>query len=433
MAFPISEVVALSTNNVLLTLGGILLLGGLAELGFERYKIPESVGLMLLGMLLGPVAHVVPAPDLSVFRGLAPVFGAIALVVIVFGGGIRLDLASLRGVGGRGAILALADTCLTIFVIAPVGYFLLHWSLGISVLFGALLGETTAAVVIPVAQDLGIEKSTVDLLTLNSTLNSISCIVAFYIALDAISQTGGSLSLLGGAGYVGRLILVGALIGGASGAAWVFVLDRVRRASFYRMTLGLVVLVYALSGAAGSSSVLAILVFSVIVGNYWVHLSEHPLEYSGGPDELDKQLTSIAFLDKEITFMVKSFFYVFIGLLVTPSVTFALWGLGISLLLLLPRAAGVFAVSVGRPDLKRRRVVMTSLYPRGLTVSVLAGILVNTLVSPPLSVYAGYIFNSAFMVILFSTLISGALIAVEHRRSREILRVGIDPFDDPAP
>ncbi|MEM3671127.1 MAG: cation:proton antiporter [Thermoprotei archaeon] len=412
-------------DGVLAAVGAVIILGSLAELAFIRYAVPESVGLMLLGMLMGPVLHVVPVADVDVFRSIAPVFGAVALVVIVFGGGIRLDPKSLGGVGKRGALLAVLDTVLTIAVVTPFAHFVMGWPLAVSALTGALLGETTAAVVIPVAQGLSLDQASVDTLTLNSTLNSITCILAFYILLDQLTgSSAGAGSLVGAAVYGARLLLVGLAIGGATGVVWVFVLEKIRRISFYRATLGLVFLLYAAADAVGSSAVLAVLVFAIIVGNYWVYLTDHEYEFPGGPSELGEQLTGVAFLDKEITFIVKMFFYVFIGLLVRPSLYAAELGLSISVLLLAARALGSAISLTGNEALSKHLGVFVALYPRGLTVSVLAGVLINTLTQPPLSVFAENIFNVAFMVIIFTTIISGGFLVLERllSRKREIYR-----------
>ncbi|MCL5788521.1 MAG: cation:proton antiporter [Candidatus Marsarchaeota archaeon] len=404
-----------STDGVLATVGGVILLGSLAEIAFIRYGLPESVGLMLLGMFMGPVLHIVPSSDISIFEELAPVFGSVALIVIVFGGGIRLDLKSLRGAGKAGSALAVLDTALTMAFVTPFAYLVLHWPLAISALFGALLGETTAAIVIPVSQGLKLDRTAVDILTFNSTINSITCILAFYLVLETILHPGLSGTYVDALLYASRLLGLGLLIGIIAGVGWVFLLDKARRVSFYRATLGLVFVIYAFTDAVGSSAVLAVLVFSIIVGNYWVYLTEHEYEFPGGPAELGEQLTGVAFLDKEITFIVKVFFYVFIGLLVQLTLYSALMGLAVSFLLLIPRGAGVLLVSRGNEQISDHIGVFLSMYPRGLTVSVLAGILLNSLVSPPLEVYAEHIFSLAFMVILFTTIISGVAVSTQRR------------------
>ena len=69
--------------------GVTILIGFLGTRLFKRTGIPELVPVLVLGLLIGPVLGLVEAEPLI---DLAPAFGAIALVIILFNAGLNLDL-----------------------------------------------------------------------------------------------------------------------------------------------------------------------------------------------------------------------------------------------------------------------------------------------------------------------------------------------------
>lgn len=70
-------------TTVLILLGGIIGLGFLGNLFFEKTRIPDVLLLIGAGLLLGPVFQVVPPEEV---RSFMPVFGTVALFIAV---GIR--------------------------------------------------------------------------------------------------------------------------------------------------------------------------------------------------------------------------------------------------------------------------------------------------------------------------------------------------------
>ncbi|MEM3857453.1 MAG: cation:proton antiporter, partial [Thermoprotei archaeon] len=382
-----------NTDVLLAVVGSIMLLGFVAEAAFLKYRIPESLGLMLIGVLLGPVTHVVSRSQILSLEQLAPFFGAIALVVIVFGGSSKIDFRSVASGGTRGLLLGVLDTVLTVAVVTPLFYYFFHWPLLISALFGALLGETTATIVIPIAERMGLDKTVFDAMTLDSTFNSVTCIVAFYIVFDAI--TSGFSGFLSVSRYMLELIAVGIFVGGLAGFLWVIFLSRLKTVTHtYMVTVGVMLGLYALVDTLGGSAILSVLVFGLVVANSNILIKNTD-------NRLNQQ--EVSGLHNEITFFIRTFFYVYMGLLITPSLDSALTGALIASILIVPRWIGVESASLGNRIMQKNSGLMTALYPRGLTVAVLAGIVLNaSLNDPAIQPYALNMFNYAFMVILFS-------------------------------
>ena len=71
-------------------IGSVILVGFLANLLFRLTKIPSVLVLVAVGVVLGPVTGWIRDDSLLT---IAPFFGAVALLVILFEGGLELDVA----------------------------------------------------------------------------------------------------------------------------------------------------------------------------------------------------------------------------------------------------------------------------------------------------------------------------------------------------
>lgn len=111
---------------------GVVTLGAfLASVVFQRYRLPDIVFLLGMGVLLGPVAHVV---DPAGIRSILPFVSTLAVIIILFDGGLEIKMEELReGVVG-GTLMAFAVFLTTTFVAGLVIY-----QLGVLSLSNALL------------------------------------------------------------------------------------------------------------------------------------------------------------------------------------------------------------------------------------------------------------------------------------------------------
>ena len=95
-----------SAEVLLLTAGVVILLGVAGEAFFKKTGIPDVVFLMILGVLIGPVLGII-GPDAVI--QIVPYFAALALIIIMFDGGLNLDIKHVvktahffSGSGGSG-------------------------------------------------------------------------------------------------------------------------------------------------------------------------------------------------------------------------------------------------------------------------------------------------------------------------------------------
>src|ERR1700688_4556116 len=85
-------------------LGGLLVLAFVANRLVRFTHVPDVIILMAAGVLIGPVLHWLE-PD--VFRGVTRGFGSLALILILFEGGLDLKLREIVKHFGPGFFLSI--------------------------------------------------------------------------------------------------------------------------------------------------------------------------------------------------------------------------------------------------------------------------------------------------------------------------------------
>ena len=161
----------------------IILLGLSGDYLFRRLKLPGLVGMLLVGVLIGPYMLNLMAPEMMTVSG---DFRRIALIVILLRAGFELRRDTLNRVG-RAAITMSAVPA--IFEIVGVTL-AAHWLLGMTYLeaaiLGAILGAVSPAVVVPLMIDFmgrGEKKGIPTLILGASSVDDVFVIVLFTVFL----------------------------------------------------------------------------------------------------------------------------------------------------------------------------------------------------------------------------------------------------------
>ena len=96
------------TDELLLLLAGIMLLGFIGEIAFRKKRIPDMLLLLLIGILIH-YSGIIPGVYISLLRQLLGFVGTIALILIVFGGLLKLDLQKFGHALSKGIWIAVAE------------------------------------------------------------------------------------------------------------------------------------------------------------------------------------------------------------------------------------------------------------------------------------------------------------------------------------
>ncbi|HVP92790.1 MAG TPA: cation:proton antiporter [Acidobacteriota bacterium] len=369
------------------------MIGFLGNYLFERTGLPDMLFLIILGILFGPVLRVF---DPSAVTDLAPYIAALALVFILFDGGMRMELRQVLSHSPRAVLLAALGFLFSVFVVALFMVFFFGMSLPYGFLFGSIYGGSSSIVVVSLAAKIKVSQKCSTTLILESATTDILCIV-ISLAIIGVIMTGQAdykvVSL-----EIARKFIVGAILGIVFGLSWLILLKRVISVSFsYMLTLAILLLAYALSEYLGGSGALSSLLFGLTLGNEReiLRIAKREIASETVVDEGLKRFES------EIAFLIRTFFFVFLGLIATISnIGFLFLGIILSLLLLLVRFGAVWVATV-RSELKSERPIMAVVLTRGLAAAVLA----------TLPIQYGLLYSDVFINLAVVIIVSTAIIA----------------------
>ncbi len=383
-----------SSSTVLVAIAIIIILGYISLDIFRRTRIPELLILMLIGIFLVQILGLVPHNYLNVLRSLAPIFGSLALVVIMYNGGQELKFDSSLITNWKGVALGILDNLLAIALLAIFMYYAFGWPLLYGAILGAILGETTSIVVIPFIRKVKLSSGLFKTLIIESTLNSVVAIVSFSLLLVlAQNQTLSALTFIT---YILDYISLAVVIGFVAGIGWLFVLNSLKSAREYLATIAMAILLYGLVDIFNGAPIVTVLIFAMIIGNKRIFAKALNLKMNFNPNK-EKAV------EKELEFLISTFFFVFMGMITVLSLGFAIEGFIVAIILIIARYPEVRGVM--RNNTKDERYIVFSLMPRGVTVATLA-----TIAYGLGGTYFPQIFYLSFFVIVATSIASSFLL-----------------------
>ena len=406
---------------VLQTLVAALVLGMGAQMLAERLRIPAILPLLLFGIGAGPygLGWFDPHSLGEVFE----VFVHLGVAIILFEGGLSLDLQRLARVGRT------VRNLLTIgVVVTGVGAaWLAHGAAGVpwevAALFGAIVTVTGPTVIVPLLRQM-IAPSEVKTVLVSEGLivDPIGAVLA-YLVLQWIQHTGIPLAEL--STEVATLLAVGALVGFGFGSAASRLLLRGRKVSAGLRNPAILAAVLACylfaESFAAQSGILAVVVMGLTISG----------------DDLPDLLELRSFKE-ELTVLLISMLFVLLAGNLDPLPVLALgWrgALVVGGLIVLVRPLSVF-LSVWPGSLTgRERVLLALTAPRGIVAAAVASLVAAELTAGGIdggSVLEGLVYLTILATGVFSTL--GAIVLpkvlgwVDDPSRRRTVLVGAHPI-----
>ena len=203
----------------------ILLFGLLLGWIFSKLKLPSLLGMIILGIILGP--HALDLIDESILM-ISGDLRQIALVIILTRAGLSLDLSDLKKVGRPAVLMCFVPACAEILgtvLFAPV---LLKVSFLEAGIIGSVIAAVSPAVIVPrmikmIDEGYGTNKSIPQLILAGASVDDVFVIVIF-TALTTLASTG-TISA-GSFTQIPISIALGILLGFAVGAVLVLFFQR---------------------------------------------------------------------------------------------------------------------------------------------------------------------------------------------------------------
>lgn len=369
--------------------GTIIILGFLGEEFFKRTSIPDPILLLLFGVLLGPVFNVFPHEQLV---SITPYFAALALIMILFDGGLNMKIQEAMRNSPRALVLGFSGWIINVLVTALLCKYVLGWRLLNGLLLGSIVGGGSSIIVIALARKLGVDSKTETILSLESILTDVLCTVGAFVAIDIILS--GEVSLQVALGSVVTAFAVGIIVGSLIGIGWLNVLERMKgKPNAYMLTLAILLLTYFVARNLGGTGAISALFLGLVMGNAPSVAKLLKFESTISIDE------SVRGFHSQISFLIRSFFFVFTGLLFSfSSFTMVLFGLLLAFVFLGTRFFAV-KLSFFKSSSKDSENLMTIMLPRGLAAAVLASLPFTS------GVPGSQVFPEIVFIVIFATII----------------------------
>lgn len=370
---------------------------------FSVTKVPDLLILVGIGFFLGPMTGIIQPSDLG---RVGEVLSTVALVVILYEGGIHLKARELFSSTLPAALITLIAFALIVSLSAVVAVLIGLQSWPMAILLGLCVGSTSSAIVIPLVRKLSIQGKVKTILSLESAFNDVLTIIGAIVVVEAIAANQfSSESLWQG---LGPNSLISIVFGVASGLLWAFVkkhfqfihLQVFSGEAWALFTYGITEF-YGFNGAIGALALGFTLANLDIIP--WVFRKLFAAE-GISPQEL--------VLLNEASFLLRTFFFLYAGLMIRfASLSNIIAAVAITFLVFFTRYVAVRSVLWPRFGYGRLDAMVAAVTgPRGLACAVVATIPVQR------GLEGGqWIQDTAFAVIPLTIFFSAFLVALSER------------------
>ncbi len=365
---------------------------------FEKFRIPDVLLLMVSGMLLGPILHIVSPSD---FGKVGEVATTIALIVILFEGGVNLKLDVIKE--------SLDDTLgimLSSFVVTAIFVSLIvHYSTGIdwlsALITSTILGGTSSAVVVPIINSLDMSEKSYIILFLESAFTDVICIVVSFALLSAYDS--GNLSVGRITGKILASFTMAGLIGFLGATVWGVIIRKMRKIpNTMFSTLAFIFIIFGIAEFLGYSGAIASLAFGISLANL-VKIPKEKMPFRIKGLRFSTVTKTERTFYSEVVFLLKTFFFVYLGL----SMRLAdFWVISIGFFITLTLMFGrlvVIRVFRARDIPWKDASYMSVMIPKGLAAAVLASIPAQRGI-PGGNLIRDIVYSVVFFSILFSAI-----------------------------
>lgn len=348
-------------------LGLLIFCAHLFNAWFSKRRIPDVLLLMLIGILVGPVSGWVKPEQLN---DVGPIFASLTLLFILFDSGIDMRLDVVRRYWTGVVQVTFLSFVLSMATVTVIAFYLTDLELKACMLLGGMVAGTAAAIVIPLVRQMKVSDKTRVTLVLESAISGVLCIVISLAFIEGYKL--GNVSIGSMLGRVFASILMSLIIGLVAGIVWSSFMERVRKLqNSMFLTPAFVFIIYGISEALGYSGAISALAFGLVLGNpeyfemsFLKKLKLHDMTPLAGTEK--------SFF-KEFVFILKTYFFVYIGICIPFTNTTALaYGAIIAAALFVVRF--ILVLIVGKNNTPVDRLTVSIMIPKGLVSAVLASV-----------------------------------------------------------
>lgn len=384
-------------SSVLLIFSIVLVVGAIAKVIGDRYRVPSIIFLLTFGIILGPSGFEIVSS--STFEGSIGSIVGFAVAIIVFEGAFHLDIDRIRRSSSStsrivtvGALIAFVGTAIPI-------YFIMGVSIEISLLIASLLVATGPTVITPIMEVVEVRPPVETTMETEGITNDVTAAILAVVIFEAIvipDDTGVQRFLIEFGERIG--------VGIAFGVVGAFALYKMAQfidgqnnsiQDVEILVLASTVLIFSASNTiATESGVAAVAITGLILGNIEFPFREDVQEFA---DEVTPVVLSVVFIILaalvEIDTIIDTLWYE--GLIVVLLIIFVIR----PLLVFVSTFRGLFTT--------REKLFMSFVGPRGIIPASVASLFAIDLRDAGMVAEADILVSTVFLVIFATVFVEG--------------------------
>lgn len=378
----------LSFDNILFFISVLIVISIFITKVSENFGLPALLLFLGIGMLAGSdgIGNIY-FEDVNITQSV----GIVALILILFSGGLSTNIVSVYPVRKEAISLATAGVILTAVLVGLFCRYVLGFDLIYGFLIGAIVSSTDAAAVFSIlrSNNINLKNNLKPLLELESGCNDPMAIFLTMTITGIIVSS--DLNLLNISLTLFKQFAFGGFIGYFAAKSVVKIFNKINlsyEGLYPVLALSSAVLIYSFTTLAGGSGYLAVYIAGIIIGNSNIIQKRSLIRFFDG----------LAWLGQIGMFLT-------LGLLVYPSELLLITGTGILLSLFLIFAARPVSVMISLAFSKYKlneKLAVSWVGLRGAVPIILATIPLSSGIDN-----SHKIFNLVFFIVITSALIQG--------------------------
>ena len=406
--------------NDFLILGLIILVGFIGRGIFRHTKVPESLFMIIIGLLVGPFFNIV---DQAALADYTPLVVTLTLIIVLLDSGLSLEIADIA----RSFVKATVFTILVLIITTSIvgGFlYLTGWNPLHALLLGVVSSGTTTIVVTSLLVRLSIPREIKQILILESIINDVTLVTAAVIILQLLQL--GALNTAQVVLAIVEPIAISIVVGIFFMIIWVNAIEWFYHGEelVYCFTLGVLFLMYSVVELIEGNGAIAILVLSLSLGNLpdIINKIGHSRLFSRYPPTLKRMAERSEHVVDEIkktqldfSFFIKIFFFVYLGVIFDLSaLTPYLVAICVTILALMfvSRYVSSRLLALSDSNFKRYATIISAMVARGFTATFVA------LLPSTMGIEIPLLKELILMMVLFSTLPTIAASIIFERKAR---------------
>ncbi len=391
----------LNVTTLFLIFSGIVFLGYILNSLFYKLKILVTLPLMIIGVLIGPVFHLIVPQGSSILLDIASLVSAIAIAFILFDVGLRINLAELEVFKAIRFFLPLA--IVTGIILGILIGLLTGLNPIVSFILGFALAGPSSAVFPTLSKIARINPRLNNILIFESVASDSVQLIIPLILISLLLTN--SLSVTSIATAIFYFVVLSSVLGVVLAFFWTFILQIFHDYSndySWMLTITLVIATYGIAQFLGLNGAMAVFVFGIMFSNLpRIFKSFDKYFYNVKPE-----FSHITEYQKEITFFISTFFFVYVGAVLSFNTgSFSLWyiiliGIILSLASLVIRRLSIPVLEeffVKKEKKSSERILSTFDIARGLSPIIVVLILVSSAIPIDVNAVLGLVFMTVFI------------------------------------